>query len=131
MNKLASVQLGDGEEGVVEERKEGSRSLVQAGAILENHIYISENGKRTRVVERRFFCVAFSPRSPVFLIVLHIFRGIIARVPVVPPACLISGDSCRSGGERSFNSNLEINLGNGSAGVLILWGENILSAIFD
>lgn len=40
MNKLASVQLGDGEEGVVEERKEGSRSLVQAGAILENHIYI-------------------------------------------------------------------------------------------
>lgn len=47
-----------------------------------------------------------------FLIVLHIFRGIIARVLVVPPACLISGDSCRTGtrGGVPRCSNLEINL---------------------
>lgn len=140
MNKLASVQLGDDEEGggaredMRAGRKEGS---AQDGAILENHTWGSPSLKtreRDKGGRAKVFLLVrcISPRSPVFLIVLHIFPGIIARVPVVPRACLISGDSCRTRGgngrwegkgEWSFNSNLEINLGNGSGGVLILWGE--------
>lgn len=76
MNKLASVQLGDDEEGGGGREGYASRAKGrvgrQGGAILENAIPGDpprrKRGKGTRVAERRFFCscVAFHLGHPCF-----------------------------------------------------------------